>query len=57
MAVTHSEYFQKYYDRYQRRGCRLDQLKQLVDLNALTKDEFLEITGVTYDDYVASVAK
>ena len=38
----------KYADRYAKRGCTIEQLKKLVKLNALTPDEFKEITGMDY---------
>jgi len=48
--TTHSPMFEKYYKRYQRGGCTKEQLRRLVELGALTPDEYKEITG---DDYEA----
>lgn len=49
-ATKHSKEFLKYKKRYERGGCRKDQLKELVELEAITADEFREITG---EDYTA----
>lgn len=46
--ATHSPLFDKYYKRYQRGGCTKEQLARLVELGALTPEEYKEITG---DDY------
>ena len=35
----------KYAKRYAKKGCTKEQLKRLVELNALTADEYKEITG------------
>ena len=48
--TKHSPLYKKYRDRYYRGGCRKDQLKELVELEAITADEFKEITG---EDYTA----
>lgn len=50
MAKTtkHSPLFEKYEKRYERGGCTKEQLARLVELGALTPDEYKEITG---DDY------
>lgn len=36
---------EKYMRRYKRNGCTKEQLKQLTELGALTKEEYREITG------------
>ena len=41
----HSKLFEKYQNRYNRGGCTKEQLKRLVMLNAITADEYEEITG------------
>lgn len=51
--------FKKYKERYNRGGCTEEQLKKLVTLGVLTKDEYKEITGKRYvalkvDDLEAS---
>ena len=38
----------KYQKRFERNGCTEDQLKRLVELKALTPEEFKEITGKDY---------
>lgn len=38
----------KYQKRYERNGCTKDQLKRLVELGALTAEEYREITGEAY---------
>ena len=50
---------EKYKARYERGGCTIEQLKQLVALGILAKDEYKEITGKRYvalkvDDLEAS---
>lgn len=47
-ATEHSPQFEKYAKRYARGGCTKAQLKRLVELGALTAEEYKEITG---DDY------
>lgn len=37
--------FEKLKARYKRGGCRKDQLVQFVELDALTEEEYEEITG------------
>ena len=39
----------KYQERYKKRGCTKEQLKKLVQLNALTAEEYKEITGENYE--------
>ena len=39
----------KYQKRYNKGGCTIAQLKRLVELGALTVDEYKEITGVDYE--------
>lgn len=48
--TKHSPLFKKYRDRYYRGGCRKDQLRELVELEAITADEYKEITGDTYSE-------
>lgn len=48
--TTHSALYEKYRARYERGGCRKDQLKKLVALGAITADEYKEITGETYSE-------
>ena len=40
----------KYQKRYERNGCTKEQLKRLVELGALTPDEYKEITGEAYEE-------
>lgn len=47
--TKHSPLFKKYRDRYYRGGCRKDQLRELVELEAITADEYEEITGDKYE--------
>lgn len=37
--------FEKWKDRYERHWCTKEQLRRLVNLNVLTEQEYLEITG------------
>ena len=37
----------KYQKRYNKGGCTIEQLKKLVELGALTAEEYEEITGET----------
>ena len=39
---------EKYLKRYKNRGCTIAQLKRLVELGALTKEEYKEIVGEEY---------
>lgn len=39
----------KYKERYERGGCTKEQLKRLVELGALTAEEYELITGEPYD--------
>lgn len=48
--MENSKDFKKYYDRYQRNGCTIEQLRRLTELGALQDWEFKLITG---QDYVA----
>lgn len=48
--TKHSPLYKKYRDRYYRGGCRKDQLRELVELEAITADEYEEITGDTYSE-------
>lgn len=48
--TKYSPLFKKYRDRYYRGGCRKDQLRELVELEAITADEYEEITGDTYSE-------
>lgn len=48
-ATKHSKEFLKYKKRYERGGCRKDQLRELVELEAITADEYEEITGDKYE--------
>lgn len=43
--MEHSRLFERYKARYERGGCTKAQLRRLVDLEALTADEYQEITG------------
>lgn len=45
MSVKNKEKYQK---RYERNGCTIEQLKRLVELKALTVEEYKEITGEDY---------
>lgn len=47
--TKHSPLFKKYHDRYNRGGCRKDQLRRLVELEVLTPAEYEEITGDKYE--------
>lgn len=38
----------KYKKRYERNGCTKEQLRRLVELGALTAEEYTEITGESY---------
>lgn len=38
----------KYQKRYEKNGCTKEQLKRLVELSALTAEEYKEITGEDY---------
>lgn len=52
MAKTteHSPRFKVLNERYKRGGCTKEQLKRFVGLNALTPEEYKEITGTTYSE-------
>lgn len=50
VEVVHSPLFQYYFDKYRTGRCRVDQLVRLVKLNALTEEEFTEITKLPYKD-------
>lgn len=39
----------KYQKRYNKGGCTIAQLKRLVELGALTSEEYKEITGEDYE--------
>lgn len=45
MENKHSKDFEKYKARYERGGCTKEQLRRLVELGALTAEEYAEITG------------
>lgn len=45
---NHSALFEKYSERYARGGCTKEQLAKLVNLGAITADEYREITGEEY---------
>lgn len=47
--TKHSPLYKKYHDRYNRGGCRKDQLRRLVELEAITADEYEGITGDKYE--------
>ena len=47
--VTHSPLFEKYQKRYQKGGCTKEQLRRIVELGALTPEEYEEITGEPYE--------
>jgi uncharacterized XkdX family phage protein len=47
---THSPLFEKYKARYERGGCTKAQLRKLVELGALTPEEYTEITGDPYNE-------
>lgn len=47
--TEHSKLFNKYKDRYDRGGCTKEQLKRLVMLEAITEEEYEEITDEYYD--------
>lgn len=40
---------EKYLIRYNKGGCTITQLKRLVELGALTADEYKEITGKDFE--------
>ena len=40
----------KYQKRYEKNGCTKDQLKRLVELGALTEEEYQEITYEKYSE-------
>ena len=44
-----SKLYEKYYERYKRGGCTKEQLNKLVQLEALTADEYEQITGEAYE--------
>ena len=44
----HSPQYEKYAKRYERGGCTKAQLRRLVELGALTAEEYKEITGEDY---------
>ena len=46
--MEHSKLFEKYKARYERGGCTKAQLRRLVELSALTAEEYSEITGEEY---------
>ena len=46
---NHSPMYEKYKKRYERGGCTKEQLRRLVELGALTPDEYKEITGEDYE--------
>ena len=48
-TTTHSPLFEKYAKRYARGGCTKEQLARLVELGALTAEEYEEITGDPYE--------
>lgn len=48
-TVNHSPLFEKYKKRYERGGCTKAQLRRLVELGALTPEEYKEITGEDYE--------
>lgn len=48
--TTHSPMFEKYKKRYERGGCTKEQLHRLVELGALTPEEYKEITGEDYEE-------
>ena len=39
----------KYQKRYEKNGCTKEQLQRLVELGALTAEEYKEITGEDYE--------
>lgn len=47
-TTTHSKRFHTLQKRYERGGCTKDQLHRFVELEALTAEEYKEITGETY---------
>lgn len=49
-TVKHSPGFDKWNKRYQRGGCTKEQLRRLVELDALTPEEYEEITGEPYEE-------
>jgi uncharacterized XkdX family phage protein len=46
---THSRLFEKYRSRYERGGCTKEQLRRLVELGAITAEEYTEITREEYE--------
>lgn len=44
----HSPLYKKYKARYERGGCTKAQLRRIVELGALTPEEYEEITGEPY---------
>ncbi|MBQ6577490.1 MAG: XkdX family protein [Bacteroidales bacterium] len=49
-TTEHSPLFEKYKKRYDRGGCTKAQLHRLVELGALTAEEYEEITGEPCED-------
>lgn len=49
-TTEHSPAFDKYKRRYARRGCTMQQLHRLTELEVLTPDEFEEITGIPFEE-------
>lgn len=47
--TQHSPMFEKYKKRYAKGGCTKAQLRRLVELGALTAEEYEEITGEVYE--------
>lgn len=47
--MEHSRLFEKYKARYDRGGCTKAQLRRLVELYAITPEEYTEITGEDYE--------
>ncbi|MCI5713678.1 MAG: XkdX family protein [Lachnospiraceae bacterium] len=46
--TTHSKRYATLKKRYERNGCTKEQLHEFVELNALTQEEYKEITGEDY---------
>lgn len=46
MNEIHSKQYEKYAERYRRGGCTDEQLRKLAELNVITTNEFIEITGL-----------
>lgn len=48
--AQHSKLFEKYKARYERGGCTKEQLRRLVELGALTAEEYEEVTNEPFEE-------